>query len=128
MDWLPPEGESAVAVQSEGIRLRLQVDFVQESGIRCRRAIVFHGLCDARISASPGVTPSAIAYSGSCEGERLIEYVESEAASAWTAYFGSRGMSKDHRIRHFVVFFASENWRVEVFARDWTLNDIEVLQ
>jgi hypothetical protein len=47
----------------------------------------------------------------------LIEYKESAPADAWSLHFGLNSK----KIRHFQLFFLSENKRLEVFAKDINL-------
>jgi hypothetical protein len=118
-DWLPSYGEHRIRCRFDNMQLFIDVfyDSADKSTEQCQ-TIVFTSVCDFRVSCCPGVELGAIEY---VDPEKLtltgdlVEYEESEAAEAWSQHFG------DKKIRHFDVFFLSDNSHVEVFAESWEL-------
>jgi hypothetical protein len=56
------------------------------------------------------------ALSGS-DFDGIQQYVESEAAAAWTEHFQGR-----RAVKHYSIRFLSENFRLEIFAGDFLIS------
>jgi hypothetical protein len=109
---LPPEGEADVSFEYDGFQLRVVVGYEDESDASLIRrvAILFDGVALMHVSSVPGVELLEVQYTGKHDIRNVVEYTNSEAANAWSAHFG-------WAIRHFHVYFANQNNRLDVFAK-----------
>ena|SRR5712692_9276050 len=115
-DWLPAQGELRTTIRYGGTDVF--VDVVFEDGndsTEKMMTIGFTGVCCFYVSAFPGISLLNIEYEKNAPLGNLLEFEESEAAKAWSEHFQYR------KIRHFQVYFLSDNRRLEVFAETFNL-------
>jgi hypothetical protein len=115
-DWLPPYGETKVRLSCDGLLLDVDVFFDStERDELEKKTLRFRNTCFFSLSSSPGVDMCRyscdmnLAASGA-----LIEFQKSDAVEAWQEHFGIG----TREIRHFQLFFLSENKRLDVLAED----------
>jgi hypothetical protein len=116
-EWLPPQGEISASFYCEGRDLRVEVQYESEDdSMPLSKTIVFSDVTSFYIAATPGVQALTIQYDQVALSGELVEFEASDAAKAWSKHLGSG------RVRHFQVYFLSENRRLEVFAQRWHLS------
>ena len=115
-EWLPPYGETSISTRFDGNELSVDVVYDDEDSSSERsKTIRFTGVCSFMISLIPGVNLSALIFENIPQSGHLVEYENSEAAKAWTEYL------KYRQVRHYRVYFSSENRFLEVFAGSWQI-------
>ena len=119
-DWLPPYGETKVIFKLEGSDLAAQIQYDSpDKTAELQKIILFKEVYSTLITSVPGVKVTAIEYSKADLSGGLVEYQESEAALNWTQQLAWRKSP----VRHFQLFFQSENRKLEVFAGGFVLID-----
>ncbi|HEY4784836.1 MAG TPA: hypothetical protein VIH57_02250 [Bacteroidales bacterium] len=114
-DWLPSYGENKVKLNLEEDNLSIDVFFdSKEDSPELKRTLYFSNVCYFVYSSIPGVELMNINYSKPKDLGSLLEYKESDAANNWNAHFNF----SNHRVRHYQLFFLSQNKRLEVFAQN----------
>lgn len=117
-EWLPSEGEIRISLRLEVGELFVDVVYQgEDDATEMCKTIKFVGVCSFYISSMPGVNLLAVNFEKVPFSGHLVEYTESEAALAWTEHL------KYRQVRHFQIYFMSENKRLEVFAGAWQLID-----
>jgi hypothetical protein len=115
-EWLPPEGEIAIAVRYKAAELFVDVVFENDDETtRQSKTFVFSGVCAFYVASIPGPDLLAVEFEKVASSGDLVEYEESAAAQAWSDHLQYR------RVRHFEIFFLSTNQRLEVFAQAFRL-------
>lgn len=113
-DWLPSYGESRIKVDLEKNNLSLDIYYdSKEDDIELKKTLYFSDVCYFVFSSIPGIELMKINYTKSKDLGSLIEYKVSDAAIDWNNHFKNR----NNEIKHFMLFFLSENKRIEVFAK-----------
>lgn len=121
-NWLPPYGESAVNIYSQGLNYVVEIEYDSEnacSGADLKIKLIFESACSVYEASFPGAEVKGVEYGMRAEGvnmHTLIEYPESEVALSWEKYLGG-----DHKIKHYKILFLSENIQVEVLAKGFTM-------
>jgi hypothetical protein len=116
-DWLPGYGESGIMVRSQGLEWAVEIayDDTARTGL-LKRELRFNGVCCFYQASFPGPSLLAIdCQTGDTLGS-LVEYPESEAALAWKDHFGNTRV-----VKHYAIWFMSENSVIQVFAESFTL-------
>lgn len=116
-EWLPGHGENSVTMRSQGLDwvVEIEYDDVSQKGL-WKRNLRFNGVRCFYQASFPG--PSLLAtdcQAGNTLGS-LVEYPESEAAVAWNEHF-----SNTCTIKHYAIWFMSENLVIQVFAEGYSL-------
>lgn len=111
---LPPQGETAVAVNAEGETLSLVIRYdVADAGSGEEvRVVNFSGVCSYIVATFPGANLFRIGEVDVSALGNLVEYQRSDAAREWQARLEHRRRP----IRHYQVVFLTENRRIDVFA------------
>jgi hypothetical protein len=121
-DWLPPYGESAVSLATEGGDLIISISYDAEDGSVLQRNMRFQEAHSFFKASFPGPYLLSIKKEPIVKGENLgalFEYPNSDGARAWMSHFN------DGRIvKHFGIVFLSENIAVEVFSKNVILGDV----
>lgn len=119
-DWLPGYGESGVELCTQGADLSVIISYDGESGELKKELLFRHAVAFFK-AACPGPSMLDMKCSVSCAASMssLIEYPDSEAAKAWRDHF--QGLFD---IKHYSIFFMSENVILVVFAEDVVLRDV----
>jgi hypothetical protein len=118
-DWLPGHGENSIAVRSKGLDWVVEIEYDDRArNVLCKRELSFRGVCCFYQASFPG--PSLLVID--CEAKDtlgpLVEYPESAAALAWREHFGNR-----RPIKHYAIWFMSENLVIQVFAEGFALTE-----
>lgn len=119
-EWLPSYGENRVELRTESLSLIITVEYEEENLTRKKKELLFSGTCAFYRASFPGPYLLNIAHNdkGATHLGSLVQYLESDAALAWTRHFG------DGRIvKHYRVAFLSENVLLEIFANDVQLRE-----
>lgn len=122
-EWLPPYGENAISVESQGLELTIKIEYdaEDESHDVCYRELRFKMVCAFYRAAFPGIPALAINYIKSSEQTApgfLIEYPDSETAQAWQGHWGHA-----RQVRHYKIIFLAENVLFEIFAGSVSLSE-----
>lgn len=121
-NWLPPYGETTVQMHSTESDYVVEIEFDSEnarSGPDLKIKLIFKSVCSFYKAAFPGAEIIAIKYGkfiNDSDIHCLVEYPNSEVASAWEKYFG-----KDRKVKHYSIFFLSANLMLEVFATEFIM-------
>ena len=118
-EWLPGHGESAVKVRTEGTELIVTVTYDGDAGA-CERELRFSSVCSFYSQVFPGLSMLEVdgIEAASLLRGVLVEYLDSEAAMAWSQHFGS-----SRTIRHYSIVFLAENLLLVVLAGSVVLNE-----
>lgn len=119
-DWLPGHGENSIELHTQGADLSVIIPYDGECGelkkeLFFRHAVAFYN------AACPGPSMLRLHCSVRCDASMssLVEYPDSEAAKAWRDHF--QGL---FWVKHYSIFFMSENVALVVFAEDVVLRDV----
>jgi len=82
-----------------------------------RLTLDFSNTCFFSLSSFPGVKLTDIEYESFENLGSLVEYEDSSAAQKWSNQLPFYG-----KIRHFIIYFLSENKCLEVFAAEFKLD------
>jgi hypothetical protein len=116
--WLPHYGETRIEFTAKDRQLEVAVFYDNEADSESSKTITFSGVAWFMVSAVPGVEITKCNYDGIDATGSLIEFEHSEAALMWQNCLPWR----DKIVRHYQVFFLSENKRLEVFAEECCLS------
>jgi hypothetical protein len=118
-DWLPSYGENGVTIRSDGSNWTVEIAYEEESSLKLlKRELLFQGVCCFYCSAFPGPPMLGIRLQAGDNLGALLEYPDSDAATAWKDHFGG-----ERDVRHYVLWFLSENLTIQAFARDVVLKE-----
>jgi hypothetical protein len=118
--WLPSYGENAVKCIFKEGDLYIEIYYDSDSAnIEQKKILIFKMACYYSFSSIPGVNISSIKYDELADIGAVNEYKVSSAKDLWSLQFSSAKVF----IRHFCIYFSSENKRLEVFAEDFTISD-----
>lgn len=119
-DWLPGHGENGVELRTQGADLSVIIPYDGEDGELKKELLFRHAVAFCK-AACPGPSMLDMQCSVKCTASMssLIEYPDSEAAKAWRDHF--QGLFE---IKHYSIFFMSENVDLVVFAEDILLRDV----
>lgn len=116
-EWLPGHGESHVAIRSDGLEWIVAIDYDDPAGDGVwQRELRFHTVSCFYRASFPGPSLMAIDLQKGEGLGTLVEYPESEAAVAWRRHFGNT-----RPVKHYAIWFLSENVAIQVFACGFTL-------
>ena len=126
-DWLPGHGENSVQTVMDG-DLTVLVSYDGENGEEQEKKIIFKRTSCFHRSSFPGPSMLNINYGGGEDEEDismldLVEYPDSEAASAWNQYWDSCWPSLKSSIKHYKWLFCAENVMLEIFAESVQLEE-----
>lgn len=116
-EWLPGYGESDIVLSAKDGDLAVTISYDGSSGVE-QKELLFKSVCAFYKASSPGVNLLNIEHLGASEIPMgsLVQYVESEAAAAWTEHFQGR-----RTVKHYSIQFLSENFRLEIFSGDFLI-------
>lgn len=117
-EWLPAYGESGVNFYSDGSDVILEIGYESDEGEeKLKREIRFNGVCAFYKSAFPGASGLInISYEGKWPIGSLIEFEQSDVASAWSEHYPGRS-----NIKHYLMQFTSENIQFHIVATGYVL-------
>src|SRR5262249_15567121 len=118
-DWLPGYGETSVAVRATSSDAVIEVIYDDPSGTGAlKREIQFGRVCCFYQASFPWPTTMPIVLEPRATLGALVEFPESDAARQWTEHFGAGRV-----VKHFGVWFLSENLTIQVFAESFRVSD-----
>ncbi len=125
-EWLPPYGESGLNFRSQPGRVWvIEIAYDGPAGQSLKRNLRFTGVSGFHTSSFPGAALLNIEYAEKPSTDdfgTLLEFPDSEAAHAWSQYWQSSCPGVKWLVRHFRIWFLSENKSVVVFAEDFELS------
>jgi len=124
-DWLPGQGETSVAFRSDDLDWIVEIKYhdVSRAGL-LKRELRFHGVCCFYEALFPGPQLLTIDRGGVDRLGALVEYLQSDAALAWTQYWQQNSPGGRSRVvKHFSMIFLAENVAFETLAEGFVLTD-----
>ena len=114
---IPPHGENSITFSFNAMEFILNIFFDSEDRDRDKEKIVikFTKCCCFLFTLIPGIEMTSLNYETNTNIGSLVEYKESDAAKNWNIHFGHN----DQRIKHYQIFFLSDNSRLELFAQNF---------
>jgi len=120
-DWLPGHGENGVAVHSHRQDWAVEIEYedASQKGL-WKRELRFNGVCCFYQASFPGPRMLDIDHDATADAKlgSLWEFPDSEAAIAWRKHFRNT-----RAIKHYGIWFMSENLVIQVFAESFTLGE-----
>jgi hypothetical protein len=120
-DWLPGYGETGITVHSQGVDwvVEIEYDDPSQNGL-WKRDLRFNSVCCFYRASFPGPRVLDIDYDPTADTKlgSLCEFPDSEAALAWREHFG-----KTRMVKHYGIWFMSENLSIQVFAEGFALSE-----
>jgi hypothetical protein len=119
-DWLPGYGENGVIVHSQGLDWTVEIEYddASQKGTY-KREVRFSGVCCFYHASFPGPRMLDLDLDAIADAKlgSIWEFPDSEAALAWREHFG-----KNRAIKHYGIWFMSENSVIQAFAKGFTLS------
>jgi len=116
---MPGHGENEVSFVSIDSELIVEVFFDSKvSDSTEKYTLTFYNVRAFSTSSFPGVKTTQIEYDKPESVSSLNEYKKSDPADKWTSHVGSVD-----KIRHYKMYFLSENKQFEVFSSGFTVVD-----
>jgi len=113
----PPYGENSITFSYMSMEFILNIFFDSKDSDTEEKKIVirFTNCCFFLFTSIPGIEMTSLIYETNTNIGSLVDYKESEAAKNWNTHFGYN----DQRIKHYQIFFLSDNSRLELFAQNF---------
>lgn len=121
--WLPSYGENSVTCIYKDGNLNVEILYdSNNSDSEEKKTIVFKHACFFSCSSFPGVEMMDIKYGDIGNTGGLNEFAVSTGKDLWSAHYRHLGIDD---IRHFFILFLAVNKRIEVFAAEFYVINVE---